>query len=86
MTNSIVFKSGGQTTITINSNGNLGLGTVSPSYSYKWKQEEEPLTKWYKEAVKARGLTPHEKEKDIASQKVKPLSIEEWKKINGSET
>ena len=31
---------------------------------YKAAQEPEPLTDWYKAAVKAKGLEPHIKEQD----------------------
>ena len=82
---SISFVSNGVTKMTLDSSGNMGIGTSSPSYSINIEQEE-PLTKWYKDAVKARGLTPHKKEIDSATQEVIPMPIEVWKKINGSET
>lgn len=44
----------------INSSGNVGIGTSSPSFTIK---KEEPLTKWYKDAVKKKGLTPHKFDK-----------------------
>lgn len=53
------FLRNGQEFMRIDSNGNLGLGTTAPSQKMSIVVEEEPLTKWYKEGVKARGLTPH---------------------------
>ena len=56
------FLRNGQEFMRIDSNGNLGLGTTAPSQKMSIVVEEEPLTKWYKEGVKARGLTPHTSE------------------------
>jgi hypothetical protein len=43
----------------IDISGNIGIGTCSPS-----PPDPEPLTEWYKDAVKQKGLVPHTKEQD----------------------
>jgi len=40
----------------IDTSGNIGIGTC--------RMEPEPLTEWYKAAVKQKKLTPHTKETD----------------------
>jgi hypothetical protein len=42
-----------------------GSQNTALGYQALYKRPEpEPLTEWYKAAVKAKGLTPHTKEKD----------------------
>lgn len=54
------FLRNGQEFMRIDSNGNIGLGTTSPNQKMSIVvEEDEPLTKWYTEGVRARGLTPH---------------------------
>jgi hypothetical protein len=41
-----------------------GYMNTAVGYDASWKTESEPLTDWYKAAVKAKGLTPYVREKD----------------------
>jgi hypothetical protein len=61
--NNFIFVAGNQPKMTIDSSGYVGIGTTSPSVKFEFPKEKEPLTEWYKAGVKARGLTPHTKDK-----------------------
>jgi len=50
----------------IDVSGTVGIGTCSPSkyFTVTFPPDPEPLTEWYKDAVKQKGLVPHTKEQD----------------------
>lgn len=64
--NNSVFVVGDNEVIHIDASGNIGVSTCSPGkyFTVTFPPDPEPLTEWYKDAVKQKGLAPHKKERD----------------------
>lgn len=66
--NNFIFVTNNQPRMTISSSGNIGIGTTSPSTRFEIFKEKEPLTEWYLEGVKKKGLIPHIKDETDGSE------------------